>query len=142
MTGTADAMQTDFETLRPPASPNWWLVAPQDLTPASPHAVPPVFPVPAEALRDAWLRMLAAQPRARVLGRSADGLQVEACQRTPVLRFTDLVSARFLPLGPEASTLAVYSRSQLGYWDVGVNARRVRLWLRALRKELPGAARD
>jgi uncharacterized protein (DUF1499 family) len=101
-----------------------------------------VFPVPAEALRDAWLRMLAAQPRTRVLGRSADGLQVEACQRTPVLRFTDLVSARFLPLGPEASTLAVYSRSQLGYWDVGVNARRVRLWLRALQEQLPGIARD
>lgn len=135
---TGMAMQIDFKTLTLPGKPNTWLVAPTGLTPASPHETAPEFPVPAEALRDAWMQVLADQPRLQVLARSADGLQVEAAQRTAVLRFTDLVSARIVPLDAGNSTMAIYSRSRVGYWDIGVNRRRVHRLMEALRKRLAG----
>ncbi len=62
--------------------------------------------------------------------------QLEFEQRSFLFRFPDLVSVRFLPLGESQSTLVIYSRSLLGYSDLGVNRSRVRNWLDALDKSL------
>jgi uncharacterized protein (DUF1499 family) len=63
-------------------------------------------------------------------------LQIEAEQRSAVFGFVDRISARFVPLGADRSTLIAYSRSEVGYWDLGVNRSRLRDWLAMLPAKL------
>lgn len=130
-----DTKITDFATLEPPSSPNAWLIAPADVVAGEPDEPAPVFSIPAETLASAWAALVERQPRATVVATSADGLQVEAEQRSAVFGFVDQISARFIPLDAERSTLAVFSRSQIGYWDLGVNRHRLHDWLTQLEEQ-------
>ncbi|HET8721043.1 MAG TPA: DUF1499 domain-containing protein [Nitrospira sp.] len=130
----------DFSTLRRPRSPNTFLVAPAGFTPAPVDLIAPEFPISAEALRQAWLAMLDEMPRVQILG-PIDAAVVEAIQYTPVLRFPDRITARFIPLSNGRSTFAVYSRSRYGYSDFGVNRRRIRAWLTRLEERVLDSVR-
>lgn len=121
----------DFDTLQRPSSPNHWLVAPanSDLA-ARADDLAPILPMSAPELVTAWIAVVEAQPRTRVLGVSDDGLQVEAEQRSALFGFVDRVSFRAVPIEPDnQSSFLAYSRSQLGYWDLGVNHRRLNDWI-------------
>ena len=126
---------TDFATLAPPSIPNRWLIAPADFVAGEPDEPAPVFSVPAGTLAKAWAELVNRQPRAKVRAISADGLQVEAEQRSAVFGFVDRISVRFIPLDHERATLAAYSRAQLGYWDLGVNRHRLHDWLTRLEEQ-------
>ena len=130
--GKPDGLFLDWENLQPPDSPNNWLLAPGngELPPADENA--PVFDVASGNLAAAWLRVVESKPRTKVLAVSEDGLRVEAVQESALFGFSDSISARISPLAENKSTIAVYSRSSVGYWDLGVNKRRVRDWLDAL----------
>jgi uncharacterized protein (DUF1499 family) len=127
-----DVAFTDFAALAPPDSPNTWLVAPMGFGPARPDETAPTFDVSPRRLAAIWLQIVREQPRTRVLGVSEDGLRIEAAQRSAVFGFTDRISVRFLPVDRGRSTFVAYSRAQVGYWDLGVNRRRLRTWLSAL----------
>jgi uncharacterized protein (DUF1499 family) len=129
---TNDAVLTDFSRLVPPSRPNNWLVAPATFGPATPDEVAPTFGLPAERLAQIWIDIIREQPRTRVLGVSEDGLQIEAAQESAVFAFTDRISVRILPVDSKGSTLVAYSRSEAGYWDLGVNRSRLREWLATL----------
>ncbi len=131
----------DFATLERPDSPNHWLVGsrlPADAPAADAPA--PTFDVPAAQLAAAWVGVVQRQPRTRILGVSEDGLQVEAEQRSAVFRFVDRVSFRAVALSSGRSSFLAYSRAQVGYWDLGVNRRRLDDWVGALRRTLQGAS--
>ena len=130
--GPGDRTPAAFETLTPPDRPNRHLVCPPDLC-RKPDGESPVFPIAAEAQVAAWNRLLAREGARRLDG--PDG-QIEVEVRTPWLRFPDLLTIRPIPLGPDRSTVAVYSRSLYGHSDLGANAARVRAWLGALEAEL------
>ena len=49
-------------------------------------------------------------------------------QRSATMSFPDTINVRFIALSDSTSTLAIYSRSQLGHSDIGVNLARIRLW--------------
>jgi uncharacterized protein (DUF1499 family) len=123
---------TNFER---PSSPNAWLVAPVDFEPP-PDAVSPVFDYPAAAVARAWIAIVNAQPRTRIVGISPDGLQVEAEQQSAVFGFVDMIRVQVLPLTAERCTLVALSRARVGWWDLGVNRRRLRAWLEALQARL------
>jgi uncharacterized protein (DUF1499 family) len=139
---------TDFEALVRPGSPNSWLVAPASSPPTlRTDAVADKFDVSAPRLSELWRAMVQEQTRSRVTAVSGDGLQVEAEQRSALFRFVDRVSFRAIPLGEDRSTFIAYSRSQLGYWDLGVNRGRLTDWIEALRRSVgqsvtPGARSD
>lgn len=129
----------DFATLVPPGSPNRWLVAPPSMVPAATvDAVAPRHAVALPVLIAAWQAALADQPRLEVLHADAAAGRFEYAQRTRWLGFVDRISVRFIEAGPDASTLAVYSRSQVGYYDFGANRTRVEAWLVALARRLDG----
>jgi uncharacterized protein (DUF1499 family) len=125
----------DFAQLQRRGSPNDWLVAPAE-EPAHlrADAQSPRFPLPAEELARQWADLVASRSRTRIIGISPDGMAVEAEQRTSLLRFVDRVSFRAVPLDAGTSSAYVYSRSQVGYWDLGVNQRRVTRWIEALQQ--------
>lgn len=123
-----------FKTLQRPASPNHWLAAPADFA-VVPDAVTPVFAASASALHAAVRNVVTQTEGAALAGEAADGLQVVVT--TPVFRFKDDVRVQIIPLSPQQSTLAIYSASRTGYWDLGVNRRRVEDWMARLQNMLP-----
>ena len=135
--GAGDRGPVAFETLQPPDRPNRHLVCPPDLCRKA-DGESPVFPVAVEAQAKAWDRLIereGARRFARQDGQSQAG-QIDVEVRTPWLRFPDLVTIRPIALGPDRSTVALYSRSLYGHSDFGVNAGRLRSWLGALEAEL------
>jgi uncharacterized protein (DUF1499 family) len=133
MSETAASVElTDFTNLRRHNSPNTWLVAPAGFGALAADEAAPSVPVDAAVLARAWVAVVQAQPRTSLLAVSADGLQVEAEQRSSVFGFIDRVSFRAIPLAEQRSTLVAYSRSEVGYWDLGVNRSRLRSWIAAL----------
>jgi uncharacterized protein (DUF1499 family) len=125
-------MFTDFAALDRPSRPNNWLVAPATARQADARA--PEFDVSAAQLAEAWKTLVQKQPRTRIVGVSDDHVQVEAEQRSAVFGFVDKISFRAIPIGAGRSTLFAYSRSQTGYWDLGVNRNRLKDWLAALQR--------
>lgn len=122
----AMSIENYFSTLQRPASPNHWLVAPAGF-PGKPDATAPVFAVPVTVLREAFKTVVAQSPGAVVAEETATGMHVIVTTR--VFEFRDDVRARFIELGPQQSTLALYSASRVGYWDLGTNRRRIEDWL-------------
>jgi uncharacterized protein (DUF1499 family) len=127
----------DFERLERPNSPNHWLTAPSARIPELQADAPaPRFRVNAARLAEVWVDVVRRQPRTRILGVSEDRLQIEAEQRSAVFGFVDRISFRAVALGAAESTLLAYSRSRVGYWDLGVNRRRLSDWVGALQSAL------
>lgn len=91
----------------------------------------PEFATGVERLRVAFEQMLAAEPR--VVTAVAEPRRLVVIQRSALFAFPDIVIAEFVALGPDRSSLALYSRARYGRSDFGVNRRRVERWLARLR---------
>ncbi len=127
-----DVKPVDFATLELSGKPNQYLMCPADLCAARAHAEPPPFDVSAPELAKTWAAVVAAEPRVSRLAEDAAALQSDYVQRSALWRFPDIVTARFIALSPETSTVAVFSRAIYGYGDLGVNRKRVTRWVRLL----------
>ena len=123
---------SDLRALTMHWRPNQCFVAPRGFSTARPHRVAASYPVPAQALYEALRAVALGEPRVSVTREAPERLRLELCQRTAICRFPDDVSAEIIPLEDGGSTLALYSRSRMGVWDLGVNRRRVARWLALL----------
>jgi len=119
----------DLATTRPTGKPNCCLVLPEHWGKGPDHWESPVFGVDAKRLAEAASDILVATPRTKILARSPDGLQIEAAEHSRLFRFTDRISLRAVPVGTDRSAVALFSRSLVGYWDLGVNRARVERFL-------------
>jgi uncharacterized protein (DUF1499 family) len=92
---------------------------------------PPNYGQTAEMLRRSVRRYFASQ--GAVLVASDDAwLHDRFVMRTLLLRFPDTVDVEIVPTDANHASLAVYSRSQIGRFDLGTNLRRLRALLEAL----------
>lgn len=140
--GPSDLGPVMFESLRRRTTPNDALACPSDLCPAKVDIVPPVFPVEAAALREAFSRAILTE-RLLTLVDIDDRMSTERfVQRSEKMRFPDTIVVRFLDRPGGQSTIAIYSRSQLGKGDLGVNLARIERWLGKLSREVVAVARD
>lgn len=137
--GPADLGPAAFGTLMRRTSPNDALAAPPDVCPAHSDIVPPEFAMPAAALRTVFRAMLASEMNVERVAVDDAALTDRYVQRTALLRFPDTVVVQFFERGPGRSTLALYSRSQLGRSDLGVNRARLERWLGKLSALAPAA---
>lgn len=134
--GPADLGPVRFEDVQRRPTPNDALAAPVDLTIAHIDIVPPVFPIDAAGLRKAFARAIASE-RLLTLVDIDDAVPSERfVQRSERMRFPDTIVVRFIDLPGGHSTLAIYSRSQLGRGDQGVNLARIARWLDKLSSEV------
>jgi uncharacterized protein (DUF1499 family) len=69
----------------------------------------------------------------RVLG-EPESRRYTYIQHSPVFRFPDIITVEFVPLGPDHSSLALYSRSRYGEYDFAKNRKRVEKWLVLLQR--------
>lgn len=132
-------MPQDIAAIPAKRRPNTALAVPPGWSRPDAEMASPVFPVPAERLREALAALARREPRTTLRRLEPDGRRVEFEQVSRVFRFPDRITAWIVPLDGGCSTLALYSRARLGYRDFGVNARRVRRWLDALAAELATA---
>jgi len=126
--GSPDLGPVEFATIRRRSTPNDALICPRDIClQAQPDAEPPVFPVPAARLRSLVSEVALAEPGTSLLDRGPE--QDRYLVRTRLMRFPDTVVIQVMERGEMRSTLALYSRSQVGSSDFGVNKRRLARWV-------------
>lgn len=122
----------DFNTLKRPTKPNTYLVAPDGLLENSQaDAAAPNYDKSATELFTQLIDIVKSEPAWSALAMDEDNLSLRFVATVPVFGFKDDVDIVVLPSG-EGSTLAIYSRSRVGYSDFGVNRKRVQKILAAL----------
>ncbi|MCS6931998.1 MAG: DUF1499 domain-containing protein [Acetobacteraceae bacterium] len=117
-----------------PRSPNAHLLAPPGLDlPAHGRFGP--WPVAPARVWEALLEAAAEQPRTYPLAAWPERLQAQWVARTRLMNFPDIVVGQVTE-GPAGSGLVLYSRSLLGWSDLGANAARLAAWRRAVEGRL------
>ena len=136
--GPADLGPVDFATLQKPEKPNAYLACPAaTCTTYAPDVEPPVFEMDAASLKAFAETVWGKEPDVTLVDEPTSGMTLRFVQRTAWLKFPDTISVRFVPLSDTQSTVAIYSRSQIGYSDLGANEARVKHWLDLLAKAKP-----
>jgi uncharacterized protein (DUF1499 family) len=130
--GPPDLGPVTFETLVRRRRPNDALACPAGFCDkAEPDHAPPVYAVSEEELRSMLTAAILREPGIMPVYRHEQpGLptQDRYVVRSARMSFPDTIDIRFVPLTETTCTLAIYSRSQIGIRDFGVNAARVRRW--------------
>ena len=137
--GRPDLGPVEFATLERRSSPNDALACPPGVCPkARADIEPPVFPVAGEQLRRIVSEVAQSEPNTRLVYSSRWGEEDRYVAYTPLMRFPDTISVMIVGEGEGRSTLAIYSRSQIGYGDLGANRARVERWLRKIGERVRG----
>jgi hypothetical protein len=132
--GLPDAAPLDFATLKLPSSPNAHLAAPPGTTNER-HETVPLLDAPVES---AWavLRSLGdGMERVWKMAEWPELRQAQWVARSRLMNYPDLINGQIVAL-PGGPGLFLYSRSLIGYSDLGVNAARIAAWRRAFETTL------
>jgi Protein of unknown function (DUF1499) len=122
--------------LRGPLPANAFVACPPGYCAIAGAMPSPIFATAVAPLYREFGRLIASAPRTvTILARPPRRIVV--IQRSAIFRFPDIVTAEFVALGADRSSLALYSRARYGSYDFGVNRRRVAAWLARLRRALP-----
>ncbi len=129
---SAGSNPVDLRTVERSAEPNDALACPPGYCRAEADLASPRYLVSAEELTVTARRTIEAQSRTERMAEDIGLQQTVYVQRSAVFRFPDTVRLQIVALDAESSSLALYSRSNYGYSDLGVNGRRVRDWMAAI----------
>ncbi|MEM7638437.1 MAG: DUF1499 domain-containing protein [Pseudomonadota bacterium] len=116
----------NFKSLKRPPKPNTCLAAPDHhCLAAEPDFAPPDFAMTGRGLFSKLSEIIAADRSFGKVSADAETLRLKFVATTGLMRFKDDVDVEIIPLDEGRSTLAIYSRSRLGYSDLGANQKRV-----------------
>lgn len=128
--GSPDLGPVDFTRLARRSTPNDALVCPAGLCGgARADLVSPVYDLPYHELRARVLAIVTSDPGATQVAEAGAGRGDRFVVRTPLMRFPDTVDVMVLPVEGGRSTVAFYSRSQIGRSDLGANLARLKRWM-------------
>ena len=134
--GEPDLGPVSFEQLERRASPNDALACSEDVCTASVDIKAALYPVTARELSIAFAKVIASEPRVTTVDADEPALTDRYIQRTERLGFPDTIVVQFFDRPGGQSTLAIYSRSQLGESDLGANKARIERWLSKLAEQV------
>lgn len=116
-----------FKSLKRPPKPNTCLVAPDNhCLAAEPDFAPPQLNMTGRGLFSKLSEVIAAERSFGQLESDAEKLRLKFVATTGFMRFKDDVDIEVIPLEDGKATVAIYSRSRVGYSDLGANQKRVR----------------
>lgn len=124
----------DFAALVLPPSPNTCLLTPSS-APGVGHLHREPFPAGPEAVLAAVRATAAAMPRTFSLADYPERHQAQWVGRTRLMNYPDIVVAEAAPSGG-GTGLWLYSRSLVGWSDLGANRARVLAWLAEIEARL------
>ncbi len=130
--GSPDLGPVTFETLVRRIAPNDALACLPGICNARIDFDSPIFPVAARDLQVALAKVIESEPRVSRVAADEANLTYRYIQRSKWMRFPDTIVVRLVDLPDGRSTILIYSRSQLGKGDLGVNRARIRRWLDTL----------
>ena len=122
-------MLFNFEHIALPTSPHYCLAAP-GVNYTKRWMQPMRYNISKASLKKRWQHMLAQQPRVTVV--EHDDEQIKYVQTSKIFRFKDIIIVQFNEIDSKHSSLYLYSHSVSGYWDFGVNCKRIHTWLAGL----------
>jgi Protein of unknown function (DUF1499) len=126
-----DIALADF---RGPLPQNGFLACPAGYCAIAPDMTSPALPLPVARLGELWPQALQDEPRLVTAAAEPERHRLVLIQHSAGFRFPDVITVEFVTLGPEQSSLAVYSRARYGKLDFSVNRRRVESWLARLER--------
>ena len=126
--GAVNTASTDLRTLARSSAPNDALACPNLTCAAKADVESPLFSLGSEELGAIVRSIISAQARTEFVGEDPDIGQLIFVQRSRIFGFVDTIWIQTVDLEPKASVI-MYSRSNVGFWDLGVNRRRVQTWL-------------
>ncbi|MEM8793371.1 MAG: DUF1499 domain-containing protein [Pseudomonadota bacterium] len=126
----AERWHIDPATARKPSSPNSFLYAPAAATAETPDIEATVLEGEPDEVLERFAAQALAAPRVRELTTGGTGYRTFV-QRTPLMGFPDYISVSAVAV-EGGSALIIFSRSQYGYGDWGVNRKRIEGWLSQL----------
>jgi uncharacterized protein (DUF1499 family) len=130
-----DATPMDLRTFERPESPNNALACLPGVCSAKADINTPVFSMDQRALMTRVRRTIANQLRTELIASDAGLNQLVFIQRSKVFGFPDTIWIQG-HASASGSSVIVYSRSNYGYADFGVNKETVRLWLAEIQAAL------
>lgn len=132
--GVPSPAPVDFATLALPPSPNTCLLTPST-DPGAGHLHRDPFPVAPDHAFAAIRAVAAMQARTFPLAEYPGRRQAQWVVRSRLMNYPDIVVAEVAPAG-DGTGLWLYSRSLIGWSDLGVNRERVMAWLAAFEDRL------
>jgi hypothetical protein len=124
----------DFASRNISGRKNVFAMCPADFCTPQGDLASPVFRIGWERLHDYWRELIVVQRGVEQIGWDEKRRRATYIQRSAVLRFPDIVTVEFIPLGADRASLAIDSRSRYGKGDMGVNRRRVVEWMGVLQQ--------
>ena len=116
----------NFKSLKRPPKPNTCLVAPENhCLAAEPDFAPPEVDLSPRGLFSKFSKTVAATRGFGKVSSDAEKLRLKFVATTGLMRFKDDVDIEIIALEDGRSTFAIYSRSRVGYSDLGANRKRV-----------------
>jgi uncharacterized protein (DUF1499 family) len=126
--GPADLGEVDFSTLQRRGSPNDALACLPAFCAARADVAAPIVPLPPEEVLRLVQEVLAEEPRLALVAADAGKGTLRYVQRSRLMRFPDTINVKVVATDGGSAVL-IYSRSQLGRGDMGVNLARVERWV-------------
>ena len=123
----------DFKTLRRTGKPNDYLVADVDCLSAKPDRPALILPKPAPAVATAIIEVATSLPRVKLEYHDQATQMLQFTEKSKLFGFIDDIFLKIVPLENQTSCRVLYySKSRVGYSDMGVNRRRGELWLKTV----------
>lgn len=130
--GPADLGDVDFAELVRRQTPNDALACGEGLCAARADMAAPVFTLPAAELFYRVQQAVAEEPRLVLMAKEPERGVLRYVQRSALFRFPDTINVKVVGLPDGRSTVLLYSRSQIGRGDMGVNRVRIERWIRLI----------
>lgn len=127
--GPADLGDVDFATLVRRETPNDALACLPEYCAAKADIPAPVIALPVAQAFPAVEQALLREPRVRLAAADPALGTLRFVQRSRFMGFPDTINVRLVPTADGGSAVLIYSRSQLGRADMGVNLARVKRWV-------------
>lgn len=130
--GEVELENINFDTLERTSNKNSYLLcSPEQCPYANADGPAPTFNVPPERLRTILLDFADKNPNIQTFPdrMNLELQQFDFIERTPAMRFPDLITVRIYPTDDGGSSIAIYSRSAYGQSDFNANQNRVTRWI-------------
>lgn len=126
-----DVEPLDLRSVARAWSPNDALACPVGRCSAEADLEVPVYALTSEVLAALIHGIATAEPRTEQVAESVALDQRIYVQRSETLGLPDIIRVQLVSL-PEGASAILYSRARYGFWDIGVNRKRLRRWLATL----------
>ena len=141
--GPADLGPIIFQSFKRSNLPNNALICPENYCDkAIPEVVAQEFNVSAEKLREELRTCLEREAHLERVHTNDPSMNERYIQRSQTFRFPDTIQVEYIPLGPDHSSIALYSRAQIGFSDRNVNLKRLKRWVKQLELAVGAAIHD